>query len=319
MRKLSFFSKKSGSALSLQKLSGLLVPLVTPLNSDFSVDEVSLKNLVARLMNKGVHGFFVFSRFSEYEKLSHSDRQKVLHTVGAELSGKGVLISGCFASAAEEIISLVNDSSRYADACVVNVPVSALTNALEFADFFELLMSKTRAKIILYNNPSLFGQSIPLERLGNFINWENLAGIIDASRNPDYFEELSKSFSATRLFEENEELAFEALRLGFSGLSCFSSVLFPSYYLQLIENFEGLDYRRLMRNEAKVSALNKLILPAKRVQAVKHVLSLQGIIQPFYFDSLEPLSDKEKYIIEEMLGLYRKPKEASASFGSNIP
>ncbi|MEI7961290.1 MAG: dihydrodipicolinate synthase family protein [archaeon] len=306
MRRLGLFSKKVASPFSAQRISGVISPIVTPLNADFSVDTVSLKNIVARLLNKGVQNFFVFSRFSEFDRLLPETRAKVLQTVSKEVKGRGLVIAGCFALGADEILELVKESSKFADACVVNVPPSALMHELRFADFFELLMSQTKEKIILYNNNFLFGESIPINWLGNFINWENLLGIIDASRNPDYFEELSKFAPLTKLFEENEEFAFDALRKGFAGITCVSTILFPAYYLQLIENFDELDYRKLMRNEAKVFALNKLILPEKRIQAVKHVLALQGIIQPYFFDSLEPLSDKEKYIIDETLGIYRK-------------
>lgn len=326
MRKLGFFSKKFGTPFLASKLSGLIAPIVTPLNEDFSIDFVALKTLVARLLNKGVTNFYVFGKFGEFERLSPQQRQKVLQTVGDEIAGRGVLIAGAFAQTAEEITALVNEYSRYADACVVNIPLSALTHELEFADFFEALMGGTKAKVLLYNNPFLFGQSISVNWLGNFINWENLVGIIDASRNPDYFEELSKYAQLTKLFEENEEFVFEALRGGFCGVSCISSLLFPSYYLNLIENFGELDYRKLMRNEAKVSALSKLILPAKRIQAVKYVLFLQGIIQPFYFDSLESLSDKEKFIIEETIGSYRKGRpeksgitSSRTAFGNTAP
>ena len=57
MRKMGFFGKRKVVSLNPINLSGLIVPLVTPLNKDKSLD-LSLKTLVARLMNKGVTNFF---------------------------------------------------------------------------------------------------------------------------------------------------------------------------------------------------------------------------------------------------------------------
>ena len=53
MRKMGFFGKRKVVSLNPINLSGLIVPLVTPLNKDKSLDLLSLKTLVARLMNKG--------------------------------------------------------------------------------------------------------------------------------------------------------------------------------------------------------------------------------------------------------------------------
>ena len=55
--------------------------------------------------------------------------------------------------------------------------------------------------------------------------------------------------------------------------------------------------------EAKVSALNKLIPHNKKVQVVKHILALQGLIQPYYSDSLEALTQKEMQLIENAFKL----------------
>ena len=46
----------------LSPIKGLIVPLLTPLNEDFSIDSLSLKALVARLMNKGVKNFFALEQ-----------------------------------------------------------------------------------------------------------------------------------------------------------------------------------------------------------------------------------------------------------------
>lgn len=315
---MSFFSKKESSYFSPEKISGLIAPIPTPLNEDLSFDEISLKNLVGRLLNKGVMNFFVFGRFGEFELISSQKRQEILSCVRGEVFKKASLIVGCFGNNAEEIISRINEAHKHSDACVFNVPAGALENELAFADFFEELMRSTKSRLFIYNNPFLFKKNIPLAWLENFINWENILGVVTASRNPDYFEELSRICADTKIFEENEEFVFDALRSGFSGVACISSILYPSYYLDLVNNFDKIDYAKMMRNEAKVFALSKLF-PSKRVQAVKHVLSLQGIIQPYHFPILAQLDEKDKLIIEKTLGVgsrFKEEKELLSKRGS---
>jgi len=316
LRKISFFAKKETiSVLNPRSISGLIVPLLTPLNEDKSVDVLALKTITARMMNKGVRNFFILSDFSEQEFLPESERMKVVQTVFDCLSGKGFLLIGCFGASADEIIERVNEAIKFSSICVVNVPPSSINRELEFVDFFDSLFTKTKANILIYNNPFVFKQNIPSLWLDNIINWEKLVGIIDYNRNPEYLDDLGKYYQFTKLFEGNEELAFDALRKGFAGLSCSSSNLAPTYYLQLIEGFSDLDFKHLMRMEAKISAFNKMIPIDKRIQAFKYALFLNRFMNPFFFESLQALSDKEKRLIEDAFAP-SKPISVQSGFES---
>jgi len=311
MRRMRLFGKRFLPPVFLPNanLSGLVVPLITPLNEDKSVDELSLKTLTARLMNKGVRNFFVLGSFSEHESLDFEQKQKVLEIVSSEINGKGLMLVGCFGSTTDEIISNVSNAKAFTNICVVNVPVSALERELEFIDFFDSLFTQTASDILIYNNASVFGKSISPLWLDNIINWERLIGVIDYSRNPDYLDELGKYYQFTKLFEENEELSFDALRRGFSGLTCLSSIAFPSYFLTLIKDFNGIDFFRMIRQEAKISAIIKMLPANKKIQAFKYALSLQRIIQPYYSSNLEDLSEKEKHLVEQAFGIKREVLE----------
>jgi 4-hydroxy-tetrahydrodipicolinate synthase len=305
VKRISFFGRKEAfiPALPISSLQGLIVPLITPLKEDLSIDEIALKTLTARLMNRGVKNFFVLSNFSEGEYIVPEQKQKIMEIVSKEIGGKGLMIVGCFGSDTNQIIESVLLAQKFTNLCVVNAPIDALERELGFVDFFDSLFINTTANILLYNNPIVFKRSIPALWLDNIINWERLSGVIDSSRNPDYLDELGKYYQFTKLFEENEELAFDALRRGFSGLCCASSILLPAYYLSLINDFPGMDYARIMRMESKVSAVYKLIPHAKKLQVIKHILSLQGLILPFHSVQIESLSDKEKKVVEGIFHL----------------
>ncbi|MFA5931561.1 MAG: dihydrodipicolinate synthase family protein [archaeon] len=282
---------------------GLIVPLITPLNEDKSVDEVALKVLTARLMNKGVRNFLVLGAYSEQEFLLPEQKQKVLEIVSQEVNGKGLMIVGCFGSSSDEIISSVIEVQKYTNLVLVNVPLPSLERELEFIDFFDSLFTQTQANILLYNNALVYKKSIPALWLDNIINWERLVGVIDYSRNPDYLDELGKYHHFSKLFEENEELAFDAMRRNFSGLACISAIAFPSYYVSMIEDFEQIDYSKMIRLEAKISTIIKMLPANKKIQAFKYALSLQHLIQPYYSDQLENLSSKEKNLVEQAFGI----------------
>ena len=297
-------------------LKGLLAPLVTPLNDDFSIDFFALKNLTARLLNKGVRNFFILNNFSEQKNLDLVAQQKIISFTSQEVSKRANLLVGCFGETTEEVIEKIHFAEKYADFCVINMPFVALENRISFTDFFDSIMTHSNSKIIIYNNPLLSRVKFDPSWIEPFVNWENLAGIIDSSRNPEYLDSLEKFSGFVKLFEENEDLVFESLRKGFCGVSCISSLISPNYYIELIEGYSNFDYRRLLRNESKISAVSRLIPASKRIQAVKLVLSIQGITKDIHFSDIEPLSQKERELIFKTFGFERIQKNASIQNGS---
>ncbi len=309
LSKLSFFKRqKTKTKNSDQMLKELIAPLITPLNDDFSVDFFALKNLTARLLNKGVRNFFVLNNFSEQKNLDLSAQQRIISFTSVEVSKRANLLVGCFGETAEEILEKISFARKYADFCVINIPFVALENQVAFTDFFDLIMTHSNAKIIIYNNSTLSRVQFNPSWLEPFINWESLAGIIDSSRNPEYLDSLEKFSGLVKLFEENEELVFESLRKGFCGANCISSLIAPNYYIELLEGYSDFDYRRLLRNESKISAVSRLIPASKRIQAVKLVLSIQGITKENHFHDIELLNQKERELIIQTFGLQRIQK-----------
>jgi 4-hydroxy-tetrahydrodipicolinate synthase len=294
-----FFGKKP-LLFSPNKLSGLIVPMVTPLNEDKTVDVFALKVLSAHLLNKGIANLFVFGPYSEHEFVSLGERKKFLEVMHAELEGKGVLLAGCFGKTTDETIQLVQLSEKYTNLCVVSVPDEAKTNEVEFIDFFDSLFRHTNASFLLYND-SVFSSPINPAWLDNIVNWERFFGLIDYSKNVDYIMSLAKYKQVTKLFEESKDLAFFVLRHGFAGLSCVSSIMFPSFYLTLANSMEGFELRNLLHQEARVDEVKNSFPKGKRVSGLKYVLSLQGLIKPFCFDDSKELLEEEKQLIKKAL------------------
>ena len=59
-------------------LRGVVPPVCTPFNADYSVDEKSLRHLVNHLIDGGVHGLFVLGSTSEVAYLTDANRADVI-------------------------------------------------------------------------------------------------------------------------------------------------------------------------------------------------------------------------------------------------
>lgn len=281
-------------------VSGLLVPVVTPMDEDCTIDFFGLKNHISKLLNVGVKNFFAASAAGESKFLSQNEEAKLVEDVVSIVGSKGLVVAGCCSDTAELAVQKVRAAERAgAHACAVNVPLTALTNEVFFIDFFDELFTNTRANIFLYNDPFVFRRNIPIVGLNKLVNWERLLGVIDFSNNQPYFNELCGLYGM-KIFQGNYSLAFDSLRQNCSGLASPASNVFPHLFLSLLKHSRELDTVASIRRQGEINSFIENYFPfQKRIQAYKYALSLKGIMKECHSKALGPLTQSEREKLEE--------------------
>jgi 4-hydroxy-tetrahydrodipicolinate synthase len=282
-------------------LNGLMVSLLTPMNDDYCVDFFGLKNLTARLLNKGVENFVVLDKNSEFEFIDYSYQKKIIVSVSKEIKNKGNLIVGCFSDSSDVIIEKVCFAEKYADFCLINIPFNALTNEIDFINFFDNLFNRTKANIILCNNPHVFKRNIPINGLNKIVGWERLIGIIDYSNNKSYFRLLCDYHQSLKIFQGCESLSFESFNFKCSGIVSGLSNVFPELFLNIKKDFDDFGYNSLLRKEIFLLNLLEKISFEKETQFYKKMLSMDGVIQEYYSVNLKNLDNNDFFIINNIL------------------
>ncbi|MDD4251207.1 MAG: dihydrodipicolinate synthase family protein [Candidatus ainarchaeum sp.] len=280
---------------------GVIVSLLTPMNEDYCVDFFGLKNLCARLLNKGVENFLILGDYSEQNFLDYSFQKKIIVSASRELKNKGNLVVGCFSDSSEEIIEKVKFAEKYCEYCLVNIPFNALTNEVEFIDFFDNLFTRTKSKIILYNNPSSFKRNIPINGLNRIVGWERLIGIFDNSKNKAYFRALCDYHQLLKIFQCFEPNVIESQNYTCAGNVSGLANVFPELFLSIKKDFEKNGYNSMLRQEIFLIRLFEKIPTEKEIQIYKKMLSVEGVVQEYFNNNLTSLSEKEFNIIQEML------------------
>lgn len=294
--------RKKQKSSSSDVIKGLIVPLITPLNEDLSIDFISLKTHISWLLNRGVRNFFLFSNFSENDFLSFEEKKQIIIYVTREFENKANIIVGCFGESSEQIIQQVLFTEKHADYCVINVPFSAITNEIFFMDFFEELFNRTSSKIFIYNNPFLFKRNIPIIAFDKIAGWERLVGFIDASRNLEYFKSLSNYSQVVKLYQEPDELFYDSVNLNCSGIVPFLANIYPKFFLDSIKEVSSLNYMDIIKkNSSFLSFIREYFPMRSRIQLIKYFLSERGITQPFFNKDLGELSEEQKGKIEELM------------------
>ena len=282
-----------------KSISGLIVPLLTPMNENSQLDFFALKTLVARLMNKGVKNFFVLSPFAEQQNISPREEKEIIKVVNSLTKKRANLLIGCFGNSAEEIIDKVLFAQKVSDSCVINVPFAALTNEVVFVDFFDRLLRRTKANIFLLNDPFCFKRNIPIVGLERIVNWEKLIGVIDYSANMGYYKALSDYHQSIKIFQGKEELVLDSLGTYCVGIVSSFSNFMPGIFLDIESEFKEIGYEKMLRKQTKINFILRDYFPAgKRIQSIKYALSFEGVIQKFFSTDLKKLDEEEEERIE---------------------
>ena len=282
-----------------KSVSGLIVPLLTPMDENARLDYFALKTLTARLMNKGVKNFLLLSPFAEYNFLEENEEREIIKLSSSLVGNKGNLFIGCFANSTEEIIKKVLFAQKFSDYCVVNVPLPSLTNEVLFIDFFDKLFTRTKAKILLLNDPHSFKRNIPVIGLERIANWEKLIGVIDYSGNMSYYKALSDHYQSIKSFQGKEELIVDSYDMHCSGIVSSFANLLPATFLKIENEFSEVGYNGMLRKQTKINSLLKDYFPTgKRIQTIKYALFVEGVMQRYYSKTLSELSKKEEEKIE---------------------
>jgi len=289
-----------GVGLMKQKsINGLIVPLLTPMNENSELDSFALKTLTARLMNKGVKNFFDLSPFAEQQSLSQREEKEIIKLVSSLAGKRANLLIGCFADSTEEIIDKVLFAQRVSNYCVVNVPFAALTNEVVFVDFFDRLLTRTKANIFLLNDPFYFKRNIPIVGLERIVNWEKLIGVIDYSANLGYYKALADHYQSIKIFQGKEELMVDSMDMHCVGVVPAFSNFMPSIFLDIENEFKKIGYGAMLRKQTKINFMLDGYFPAtKRLQSIKYALSFEGVIQKFFSADLKKLDNSEEEKIE---------------------
>ncbi|RLF79807.1 dihydrodipicolinate synthase family protein, partial [Thermococci archaeon] len=158
-------------------MRGVIVPLVTPFNEDYSIDLQALEEHVNYLQKAGVHGIFINATTGEFTSLSFEER-KFLAEKGRELVTSTFYLVGTASTNTFEVVELTKHAQDIgADYVVITPPYYCSLSDEALFNHYSLVAEKTDIPIILYNIPSCANPlSVPLiKRLA--MEYSNIAGI----------------------------------------------------------------------------------------------------------------------------------------------
>src|ERR1700719_603278 len=183
--------------------TGCGTALVTPFQSDFSLDEAALRRLVRRQVEAGVHFLVPCGTTGESPTLTHEERRRVVEITLEEAHGKVPVVAGAGGYDTAEVTRAAREyQAMGVDGILSVAPYYNKPTQEGLYQHFRLIASAVSVPILLYNVPGRTGLNIEPATVKRLSAIDAIVGVKEASGNisqmasilaivPDYFVVLS--------------------------------------------------------------------------------------------------------------------------------
>lgn len=244
-----------------KRFSGVVVPMITPLNDDFTVDVDSVKRIV-KLFNKyNIHPL-VLGTTGESTSINTSESLRLVQAAN-EVKGKTqCLYAGLVGSQVNDVIERGNAYIKAGADCVVaTLPSYYVLNAKQMTCFYETLADKISGPVMVYNITATTHMSIPLDVVEALSKHPNIWGLKDSERDEDRMQTLINKYKNNinfSFFCGWGAQSFSSLKLGADGIVPSTGNYVPDFYFAMYEAAKQNDWETCEKHQIETDQVARL-------------------------------------------------------------
>ncbi len=290
-------------------LSGIVPPLVTPLNAAGALDVEGFERLIERVIAGGVSGLFVLGSSGEGPCLPWAVRHAVTHSACRIAAGRVPVLVGITNTAVEESVGMACVAAEAgASAVVATTPYYFVPDDVEIELWARHLAAQCPLPLFLYNMPSCSRTCIPIGTVRHLLDVENIIGIKDSSGLLPYMKELCEVASAREgwtVLSGSEELLVPSMHHGARGGVLGGAMLDPRLFVDLYHAFQHKDDGKIDLLQTRARLLGRIYSvnhhAAAVFKALKCALHLLGVCEDRMARPLQQIPPEECEKIRQIL------------------
>ena len=288
-------------------LEGVIVALVTPVDRDGRVDHGALRQLVERLVSKGVTGISPLGSTGEGYSLGLEQRLAVVDTVAAVVPAGMPVIPGVFAHNHEQAVAEIAAYAGHGGTAVLAAPPSYYPLApAEQEAYFARVADAAALPLVLYNIPSLTKIQIAPSAAVALAGHPRVAGLKDSSGDLGYGTRLLDALAAAgpadfSVLTGIDSLLVASMLAGARGTICGSANVVPELVRAVYEAVLAGKLDDALRQEARLRAVNAACGVGPLPAAFKAAVAAAGIGLPWLVPPRRPLTEAETATLVDRL------------------
>lgn len=291
-----------------EKIRGIIVPILTPMDKDEEINEEELRNQVRRLIACGVSGIFAFGTNGEGYILSEKEKEQVLSVVIDEAAGRVPVYAGTGCVSTKDTIRLSKTAMNLgADILSVITPSFASASQEELYRHYKEIAQSVDLPIVLYNIPARTGNALSPDTVERLSKVENIVGVKDSSGNFDnmlqYIEKTKDEDFA--VLSGNDSLILWNLLAGGTGGIAGCANVFPKNMVKIYRYFLSGDLEQARQCQDNIREFRQLFRYGNSNTVVKKAVAALGYPVGECRKPFSELSEEGERRMKEVMRKYR--------------
>ncbi len=289
-----------------EMFSGLTVALVTPMNSDGSVNEAQLRSLVDFHVEAGTDCVSPVGTTGESPTLSHEEHEQVISIVCHHAAGRIKVMAGTGSNSTAEAIRLTKSAKKAgATGALMVAPYYNKPTQEGFYLHFKAVAEAVDIPIVLYNIPGRTAKNMEPEAICRIS--ESCPNVVAIKESTGSMDQASQILSASELtvLSGDDSLTLPLMALGGSGVVSVAGNIVPQDVRAMITAFQSGDLKKAQGLHHKLFPLCRDMLSlSTNPIPVKAAMALLGRDCGNVRLPLTPLSEKEIQALRATLQKY---------------
>lgn len=280
-------------------LKGSIVALVTPFNSDGSVNYEKFRELFEFHISNGTNGICILGTTGEASTLSFEEEEKIVEFAVKVVNKRVPLIVGSGSNETEKALKMsVKYSLMGADYVLVITPYYNKTNESGLIKHFTMIADNAKCPVIMYNVPSRTGMSISINAIEVLSKHPNIWGIKEASGNISYSMKVAKYLGDDfHMLSGNDDIIVPMMSIGAVGVISVLANSHPKETSEICRLMSMGKYNEANLLQLKLlNYINDLFIEVNPIP-IKEAMNYMGFNVGGYRMPLDYMSDSNKKIL----------------------
>ena len=285
---------------------GAGVALVTPMNSDGSVNYDELEKLIEFQIENGTDAIISCGTTGESATLSSQERNDVIEFTVKKVNGRIPVIAGTGCNNTKQALENSLSAEKLGvDGLLIVTPYYNKTSQSGLIKHYEYIADRVKTPIILYNVPSRTGVSIKPQTYLKLSKHENIVAVKEASGDiSSLAETISLCKDNLAVYSGNDDQTVPILSLGGIGVISVFSNICPKECHDMVQSYLNGNIEKSKKIQLKYLKLMNAMFCDVNPIPVKEALNLIGFNTGRCRMPLDILSESNYEKLKEILKEY---------------
>jgi 4-hydroxy-tetrahydrodipicolinate synthase len=277
--------------------------MVTPFHADGSLDEATLRKLVRRQIDAGIHFLVPCGTTGESPTLNHSEHLRVVEITVQESDGQVPVVAGCGGYNTAELVCLAKEiESLGADGLLSVTPYYNKPSPEGLYRHYEAIASATSLPIILYSVVSRTARNIAPTEAARLAQIPNVVGIKEASGSIGQMEQICQQVPADfAVLSGDDAVTLPLMSLGGVGLISVVSNQIPGEMAKMCDLALAGDFAGARAIHRQWRPLMEVNFCETSPGPVKYAMARMGLCEEVYRLPMVSIAPENKAKVDSVL------------------